>query len=637
MAEKKKSTRGSHAKPAEEKKKTHLPRNSRSKNNDEPTVEESMASFSEELYEKPYHPQDEQSDAATDVTPTEDTAETVPSAKMIRSEKRRAAQEEKAAAREAEREAREARKADNSPQAKDRRRKSRIAIIVVCVVAALIFAGATYAGYAITKSPLTLPNVYIGDIFVGSMDADEIENALDEGKWRSVTRQKLTVQLPANIEIVFKYADSGAVLTVDEAFDAAERFGHDGSWYSNLVRYVYNVFSATDLVEFYRVMDNNYINTTVQKGLDEFYAATAESGYVIEEEKSMMYMIKGGGYLRFNEEALNAAINQALIAGQQELVYDSFDSLPAMPDFAAIHKELEREPVDASYTETFEVIDDVVGCKFDVTQAETIWKNAKYGDSLEIPMDITFPAVTSEELEGRLYRDILGEQTTYYPNSSDNRINNLNQAVKKISGIILLPGESFSYNETVGQRTEASGFLPAGAYDDGEVVEQIGGGVCQVSSTLYSATLYAQMETLDRTCHFFAVDYLDKGMDATVSWPKPDFKFKNCRDYPIKIIAYCDNEARSLTVAIMGTDVDGSYVNIRRDTYTKYGEYGEAIGYSVLQYRDIYAADGTYLRTESYDYLDDYYFHDYKEITAQAKAAAEAAAGAAEGGIPPDT
>ena len=103
---------------------------------------------------------------------------------------------------------------------------------------------------------------------------------------------------------------------------------------------------------------------------------------------------------------------------------------------------------------------------------------------------------------------------------------------------------------------------------------------------------------------------------------------------PATLIVYCDNEARSLTAKIMGTDVDGSYVKIRRDTYTKFGEYGEAIGITIFQYRDIYAADGTYLRTETYDYMDDYYLHGYKEITEKAKAASEAAAAAAAGTAP---
>jgi vancomycin resistance protein YoaR len=115
-------------------------------------------------------------------------------------------------------------------------------------------------------------------------------------------------------------------------------------------------------------------------------------------------------------------------------------------------------------------------------------------------------------------------------------VNNIALAAKKIDGVILNPGEEFSYNGTVGQRTESAGFKKAGAYANGKVVQELGGGICQVSSTLYCAVLYANLEITDRTCHYFPVDYLPSGLDATVSWKSPDFKFKNNRDYPIKLV-----------------------------------------------------------------------------------------------------
>ena len=512
MAEKKKSAGGSHAKPveAEKKKSIFSPKPKKEK----PKAEKDIDSFAQELYEPAVSPEDVPesvpqpegelpvSEAPAEAVPVEDTPAGDESAPLTRAEKRAAEREEKAAAREAKKAEREAKKADDSPEAREKRRKGKIALIVACVIAALVLAGATYGGYAVTESKLTLPNVYVGDIFVGSMSEEQVRAALEENGWDKIASAKLTVKLPAKISFTLKRDDSGAAMTTEQALAAAARFAHDGNWFENLFRYVYNFFSAQDLVAYYRMVDAGYIRAAVEKGLGDFAEATAESGYVIEEEKSMMYMIKGGGELSFDEDALCALVTEALIAGRSELEYSAFTKEPAMPDFNAIHKELEREPVDAHFTETFEVVEDVVGCKFDIAQAESIWKAAAYGDSLEIPMDITFPEVTGEALSAMLYRDVLGEQVTYYPNSSDNRINNLNLAVKKISGKILLPGEIFSYNETVGQRTEEAGFLPAGAYDDGEVVEQLGGGVCQVSSTIYSATLYAQMETVDRTCHF---------------------------------------------------------------------------------------------------------------------------------------
>ena len=165
--------------------------------------------------------------------------------------------------------------------------------------------------------------------------------------------------------------------------------------------------------------------------------------------------------------------------------------------------------------------------------------------------------------------------------------------------------------EALMDAVKEAGFLEAGAYDNGEVVQEVGGGICQVSSTLYCATMYAQLETVERTNHYFKVDYLDYGLDATVSWPGPDFKFKNCRDYPIKIVATCDNEEKALTIEIWGTDVDGSYVTLRSSKLVVYDSVyvNTAVGYGVSAYRTVYDAEGNFLYEIEEPY-GIYYRHD---------------------------
>lgn len=100
-----------------------------------------------------------------------------------------------------------------------------------------------------------------------------------------------------------------------------------------------------------------------------------------------------------------------------------------------------------------------------------------------------------------------------------------------------MPGETFSYNQTVGERTIAAGYKEAGAYAGGKVVQDVGGGICQTSSTLYNAALLANLEIVDRSNHQFLTSYVDASRDATVAWGSIDFQFKNTRTYPIKIEA----------------------------------------------------------------------------------------------------
>ena len=224
-----------------------------------------------------------------------------------------------------------------------------------------------------------------------------------------------------------------------------------------------------------------------------------------------------------------------------------------------------------------------------------------------IPLDVTLPKYNLEDFNGELFSDLLGKQSSNYSSSSASRATNVELAASKINGIVLNPGDSFSYNDTVGKRTEAAGFKPAGAYVNGKVVNEVGGGICQVSSTLYCAVLYANLDVTARSCHYFPVNYLPAGLDATVSWGGPEFKFVNNRSFPVKIVAKCSN--RNLTVEIWGTDVDGSYVEMNYDTATVYDK-GAAVGYTADTYRSVFAKDGTLI---SRDHESHSYYHYHEE------------------------
>ena len=170
-------------------------------------------------------------------------------------------------------------------------------------------------------------------------------------------------------------------------------------------------------------------------------------------------------------------------------------------------------------------------------------------------------------------------------------------AAEKINGVILQPGQTFSYNDVLGQRTKANGFKEAGAYSGGQVVQEVGGGICQVSSTLYYCAMVSNLKINTRTCHYFPVAYIEPGMDATVSWGGPEFKFTNSREYPIEIKAYV--EKNSITVEIWGTDVDGSYVKM---SYT-------AEGLRATTYRTVYDKDGNQI-SHTLEANSTYHSHD---------------------------
>ena len=230
------------------------------------------------------------------------------------------------------------------------------------------------------------------------------------------------------------------------------------------------------------------------------------------------------------------------------------------------------------------------GVDFNVEEATKLVNNANIGDVIKVPIEVTEPTVTTEALNAKLFANQLGAKSSSFASSSSNRVNNIVLAASKINGKVLNPGESFSYNGTVGQRTAAAGFKEAGAYLEGKVVQEIGGGICQVSSTLYNAALLANLKITSRTNHYFPVSYLPDGLDATVSWQSPDFRFVNNTAYPVKIIASTNTSSMTLNIEIWGTNDAGTHVVMTSDTSKIFDPNNPSVatGYTTTTYRNVY-------------------------------------------------
>ena len=248
------------------------------------------------------------------------------------------------------------------------------------------------------------------------------------------------------------------------------------------------------------------------------------------------------------------------------------------------------------------------GIDFNPEKLSEMLELAEQGDVVTLPLTITTPKITRAQMKEVLFRDVLGEASTPLTGGSA-RINNVRLASNAINGTVINAGEVFSYNATTGQRTVAKGYQAAPAYVNGLTVDEIGGGVCQPSSTLYLATLRSNLQITERYAHRYIPSYIDPGMDATVSWGGPDYKFTNNTDYPVKISAYTSNGR--LYVKLIGTNVTGRYVKMtyklisttgyktvyRKDSSLPSGTVYSTpyTGYKYQTYRNVYSADGTLL------------------------------------------
>ena len=298
------------------------------------------------------------------------------------------------------------------------------------------------------------------------------------------------------------------------------------------------------------------------------------------------------------------------------------ETLPAKTLTAReIYDECSGTVKNASYdAETESIVPEQAGADFDVDEAQALLDAAEPGGTVTVPAEVELPAVTAEELEQVLFRDVLGEARTHVGGTSARR-SNVKLSAAAINGYVMNTGDVFSYNGVVGQRTAANGYQAAPAYVKGETVDEIGGGICQTSSTLYLACLRSNLAITERYAHRYVPAYITAGMDATVSWGGPDYKFTNDTLYPIKIVTRYENNY--LTVQILGTNVDGTSVKMTNEwlSTTPYETVYEDdptlapgteqvktspyTGYKYRTYRNVYDADGK-LISSTYEATSDY-------------------------------
>lgn len=484
----------------------------------------------------------------------------------------------------------------------------KAALYVACALVLIIAAG-LITGAVVGRSSKIHPNMSLGGIDIGDMSVAEAEAALRDGGWDKLDCGSVAVTLPGGFEFTVTAAEAGLELDCAEAAEAAYAYGHSGNPVKDLIAYFKCIGGSVTTADILAAANAEGVRARVDAALED-YDEQIGKGYEIDLEAERLKMIKGADKIEIDADKLCSMILDTMAEGGSSLEYKADISNSAEPDFEKLHEEIFAEAVDAKYDpETRKATESTVGVDFDAAKAKELWAAASDGELVEIPLTVTMPKYTTEQLDSMLFADKLGSQKTSYASSASGRATNVELAASKINGVVLNPGETFSYNDTVGKRTTAAGFKSAAAYSGGKVVQEVGGGICQVSSTLYCAALYANLQIVARDCHHFAVSYVPWGLDATVSWGGPEFKFKNNREFPIKIVTKCVD--RQLTVEIWGSDVDGSYVEMTYSASTAYDSThpNVAVGTRATTYRCVYDKDGN-LISRNHEANSYYYYHD---------------------------
>lgn len=464
----------------------------------------------------------------------------------------------------------EDKKRTENTKTKKLNRKSTICIVLVSIIVIFLLIISVIFSLININNENILNNVSIMGIDVSNMSQEKAKEAVSE-----VVNAKLTEEMilkKDDYETSLNANQISAQFDVETAVSEAFNIGRDG----NIITNNYGILS-TWLFGRNIECNFNYNEEVLDKKIDDVQAklpgAVVQSSYYIEDED--LIIVKGKAGLAIKKDVLEIDILNKIKDVNKKYDITTIPTEEKEPDainLEQIKNEIYKEPQDAYVTTNPTTVHTHVnGVDFAVSMEEAQKIISEDKDEYVIPLKITVPDKTLSDLGEEAFPDELGTYTTRYDPTNKNRSNNLEISAKKINGTIIMPGETFSYNQTVGERTIAEGYKEAGAYAGGKVVQDVGGGICQTSSTLYNAVLLANLEIVDRSNHQFLTSYVPAGRDATVAWGSIDFQFKNTREYPIKIEASVKNGV--CTMSIYGIKEETEYEVVIQPVVLSYIPY----------------------------------------------------------------
>ncbi len=461
-----------------------------------------------------------------------------------------------------------------------KKNNQKATVIAICIAIVAIVIGIAAGCIYLNKAEMNgviVDNVYIAGINVGGMTQSQAITAIEANG--AAYKQTPMVVNVVDSQVTLSPAYVGG-LDARKAAKAAYKYGNTGSE-SKRQEERQQALQHGHIVDItpYLDLDEDAIRRTLSELANVYSTALTQNKYEITGESPNHKLVVTLGIPEYGLD-LDKLYLQVMNA------YNSFVFVvegecgmiePTPLDLEAIISGYYLAPQDAAFDpKTFEIIDGKDGYGINIEAAQKQLSEAAYGSTVEIPFAAIPPEVTAQSLSETLYRDTLATYTAENDSDSDRDVN-LRLACEAINGKVLMPGDSFSYNDALGQRTAAKGYRPGRSYSGNETVETIGGGICQVSSSLYYCALLSDLEIIMRESHGFVTSYMPLGMDATVSWGLLDFRFKNTTDYPIRIEAVADGG--KTTVTLIGTDTKDYYMEME---YEVLNTYDYAITYQTM-------------------------------------------------------
>lgn len=408
-------------------------------------------------------------------------------------------------------------------------------LLVIGFISFLLVIFAIFTVYNALNNNI-VSGVSIKGIDVSGLSASDARYQLD-GYLNPKLPEEITLK-HGNFETTLSISQMDISFDTKSAIRSALQIGRNGNIFENNLEVLSIMFGHVN-IETGIVYNKSLLTKNLEDLSSQLPDAVVQSSYYIEDKDLVVTSGKEG--------------NIVDVEGTIEAIQDALSSFSALehpieiavktkqPDdinVEQIYQEIRKDPVDAYYTkEPFEIHPSENGVDFKISLEEAKAMIAsEVKDEYVIPLHIIVPNVTTNMIGTEAFPDLLSSFSTHYAASNYNRTTNLMLASNKINGTVLMPGETFSYNRVVGERTISAGYKEAPIYVEGRVEDGLGGGICQITSTLYNAVVYANLEITQRTNHQFVPSYVSASRDATVVYGALDFQFKNNRNYPIKLI-----------------------------------------------------------------------------------------------------
>ena len=466
-------------------------------------------------------------------------------------------------------------------------------LILIFIILAVVILSTIFSLINMNNTKI-MNGVFVNGVDISNLSKQEAVELLNN-KLNNNDENYITVYRNGVTDIVH-LEEIGGEFNTEKAVNEAYRIGREG----NIVQCNYDIL-LTSILKKKLKTTVEYDKEKLEKKIDETSLKIPDialkASYAISDNNVVIKNSKAGYKIKADEFEKNMVEQFSSDTKKFEIPVEKVEKQEI--DIQAIHDEIYKEPKDAYYTKNpYKVYKEETGLDFAISIEEAKKMLQEDKEEYTIPLKVIEPNVKVGNLDNGAFPDQLASFTTYYGTGDAGRSYNIYLASKSISETVVMPGETFSFNTLIGECSTRTGYRESTIYLNGELSRGIGGGICQVSTTLYNAVLRANLEIVQRRNHSLSVTYVPLGQDAMVSIGSSDFQFKNNRDYPVKVVA--STGTGSITCQIYGLKNDTEYeVKLETKVISKTATNTKTQTYKIL-YLNGREVSRTLLSTDSY-------------------------------------